>query len=150
MKLEFDFKTLFSFCRALKRISSVQLKRTSLPAKPVIDEINGDEPEERRASTIVPPAMEDLCINSTSQLTVSSPPPTPSTTLTIPNNNISSNQTPKLNNQISVKKLQQKENDNNDSGIIINIDESEDPGDPEDPDFVYPRVYKSTLNVVIK
>ena len=59
-------------------------------------------------------------------------------------------QTPKNTNTVSVNKLQQKENDNNDSGIIININDSEDPGDSEDPDFVYPRVYKSTLNVVIK
>ena len=51
---------------------------------------------------------------------------------------------------VSVNKLQQKENANNDSGIVININDSEDPGDSEDPDFVYPRVYKSTLNVVIK
>ena len=140
---------MFYFSRALKRISSVQLKRTSLPAKPIINELNGDEPEDRRASTIVPPAMEGLCINTSQQLSASAPPPMPSPTLTIPNN-ITSIQTPKMTNSVSVDKLQQKENANNDSGIVININDSEDPGDSEDPDFVYPRVYKSTLNVVIK
>ena len=35
--------------------------------------------------------------------------------------------------------------DNNDSGIIINVDDAE-----ESADFVYPRMYTSTLNVVIK
>ena len=97
--------------------------------------------------------MEELCINTSSHLTVSSSLPSPSMpsskTLTIPNNH-SSSQTPKLNNSSSVNKLQQKANDNNDSGIVININDSEDPEDSEDPDFVYPRVYKSTLNVVIK
>ena len=55
-----------------------------------------------------------------------------------------------MTNSVSVYQLQQKENANNDSGIVININDSEDPSDSEDPDFVYPRVYKSTLNVVIK
>ena len=129
------------------------MKRTSLPAKPVIEELNVEEPKERRASSIVPAAMEDLCINTSSQLTVSSALSSSmpsSTTLTIPNS-FSSSQTPQLNNSSTpVKKLQEKADNNNDSGIVININDSEDLEDPEDPDFVYPRVYKSTLNVVIK
>ena len=137
--------------RALKRISSVQLKRTSLPVKPIIEDINGDESKERRASSIVPRAMEELCINISSHLTVSSslPPSMPSSRTLILQNNHSSSQTPKLNDSSSVNKLLQKANDN-DSGIVNNINGSEDPEDSEDPDFVYPRVYKSTINVEIE
>ena len=137
--------------RALKRISSVQLKRTSLPVKPIIEDINGDESKERRASSIVPRAMEELCINISSHLTVSSslPPSMPSSRTLILQNNHSSSQTAKLNDSSSVNKLLQKANDN-DSGIVNNINGSEDPEDSEDPDFVYPRVYKSTINVEIE
>ena len=66
----------------------------------------------------------------------------PSSRTLILQNNHSSSQTAKLNDSSSVNKLLQKANDNNDSGIVNNINGSEDPGDSEDPDFVYPRVYK--------
>lgn len=130
---------LYSSCRALKRISSVKLKRTSLPAHPAQEKRNGELHEEmnkRSTSTIVPPLIEDLCIAPPQMRGSSS-----SVQLTKPNS-ISMDQLPGHKNKSIEKELE--EHDNNDSGIIINIEDS------EAADFVYPRMYTSTLNVVIK
>ena len=123
--------------RALKRISSVKLKRTSLPANPIQEVANCQELEERRASTIVPPVPEDLCITPPESVVTS-----PTVQQLIKPNNVrpekSSDQTKTLSND----KLEEGSND--DSGIIMSTDKS------EKADFVYPRVYSSSVNIVIK
>ena len=128
---------LFFNYRALKRISSVKLKRTSLPANPIQQVANCEEPEERRASTIVPPVPEDLCITPPESVVTS-----PVVQQLIKPNNVrpdkSSDQTNTLNND----KLE--EGSSNDNGIIMSTDNS------ENADFVYPRMYSSSLNIVIK
>ena len=115
--------------RALKRISSVKLKRTSLPANPAVKEdTNGEQEEDRRASTIVPPLIEDLCLNP-AQMNASTSSPVQ---LAKPNNLPVAGQMPNRRNISKNKELEIEKDDNNDSGIIINIDNSE-----ESADFVH-------------
>ena len=105
-----------------------------------MEDTNGEQEEDRRASTIVPPLIEDLCLNP-AQINASTS--SSLQTMAKPNNLSVAGQMPNRKN-ISRNKEPEKD-DNNDSGIIINIDDSE-----ESADFVYPRTYTSTLDVVIK
>ena len=84
--------------------------------------------------------MEDLSI-SPAHLNVSST----ATQLAIPNNSLSSGISTNTTNTNLLRATELPKDDNNDSGIIINVDDAE-----ESADFVYPRMYTSTLNVVIK
>ena len=108
-----------------------------MPANPIHEEANGEVPEERRASSIVPPVAEDLCITPLERIVS-----TPTLQQHIKANNVppdkSSDQTNTLNNDNLVA------GSSSESGIILNIDSS------EIADFVYPRVYTSSVNVVIK
>ena len=112
-----------------------------MPAHPAQDTRNGNLHEEdnnkRSTSTIVPPLIEDLCI-SPSQIHCSSS----SGQLTKPNPT-SSEPSPAHKNKL-IQNISGEEHSNNDSGIIINIEDS------EAADFVYPRMYTSSLNVEIK
>ena len=114
--------------RALKRISSVQLKHTSLPAVPY-STTNCEVPEGRRASTLVPSLPDSHGSSSTTQQ------------LMKPNHvipRISADETEALHG------VKSEGSNNADSGIILDEEST------ENPDFMYPRVYRSTLNVVIK
>ena len=104
-----------------------------------MEDRNEEQEEDRRASTIVPPLIEDLCLNP-AQIDASTSSPVQ---LAKPNNLPIVGQIPNRRNISRNKELEKDEN--NDSGIIINIDDSE-----ENADFVYPRTYTSTLDVVIK
>ena len=117
-------------------MSSVKLKRTSLPAKPIMEETNGELPKDRRASTIVPSMMEGLSIGHQELA------PSTSTAQQNKARYLAPDQITRNTNTPSKHEL--NDDINNDSGIVINIEDS------EDPDFVYPRMYTSTLNVVIK
>ena len=108
-----------------------------MPANPIREDLNCEDPKERSISTIVRPAPEDLCIVPSEGIITSPRDHTlmKSNTFRLDKSSGKKNTSPND---------KQKEDDKNNSRVFVAPDNS------EKADFVYPPMYKSSLNVIIK